>query len=60
MIKNKDFLPNNLFLKNYPNSIIYSLFRIKVSEQLFRLFCWNIYGWQNECQLSIFLPTTKC
>lgn len=33
MSKNKDFLPNNLFLKNYPKPIIYSLFRIKVSEQ---------------------------
>jgi hypothetical protein len=33
MNKNKDFFPNNLLFKNYPNAITYSIGRIKVSEQ---------------------------
>ena len=33
MNKNKNFFPNNLLFKNYPNAITYSIGRIKVSEQ---------------------------
>ncbi len=33
MNKNKDFFPNNLFLKNHPNAVTCLIFRIKVSEQ---------------------------
>lgn len=49
MNKNKDFFPNNLLFKNYPNAITYSIGRIKVYEQ----FSGHFEGIFIDCKMNL-------